>query len=96
MSQNFFDKTKAHFEKAAAISKLDPEALTQLSHTKSVLEVSIPLRMDNGCLNILKGYRVHHSNIRGPGKGGIRFHPSVSLDEVKALAFLMTLKKLRN
>ena len=59
---------------------------------KAVLQVSIPVRMDDGSLRVFKGYRVRHNNHRGPTKGGIRYHPNVSLDEVKALAFWMTCK----
>ncbi|MAZ77630.1 MAG: glutamate dehydrogenase [Legionellaceae bacterium] len=57
-----------------------------------MLEFTVPVRMDNGSLAFFHGYRVQHSNIRGPGKGGIRFHPQVDLDEVKSLAFWMTMK----
>src|SRR6201993_5293629 len=57
-----------------------------------VLEVSVPVRMDNGTHAMYTGYRVQHNMSRGPGKGGIRFHPAVTLDEVKALAMWMTWK----
>ena len=63
-----------------------------LKTPKRVLEVSIPVRMDDGSLRVFNGYRVQHNDIRGPFKGGIRFHPNVDLDEVKALAFWMTFK----
>lgn len=56
------------------------------------MEVSVPLRRDNGSIEIYKGFRVQHSTTRGPCKGGVRFHPLVDLDETKALAMLMTLK----
>ncbi|WP_131782870.1 Glu/Leu/Phe/Val family dehydrogenase [Legionella gresilensis] len=77
---------------AATFAKLDPEAVEKLKHAKACLEVSIPVRMDDGRLKIFKGYRVHHNDIRGPTKGGIRFHPGVNLAEVKTLAFWMTIK----
>ena len=54
--------------------------------------VSVPVKMDDGRVEVFEGYRVQHNTERGPAKGGIRFHPDVSLDEVKALAMLMTWK----
>jgi len=59
---------------------------------KRVLEVSMPTKMDNGQVKVFTGYRVQHNVSRGPGKGGIRYHPNVTLDEVKALAMWMTWK----
>ena len=67
-------------------------SLNVLRHPQSALEVSIPLRRDDGSLEVFTGYRVRHNSSRGPTKGGIRFHPGVSLDEVKALSFWMTFK----
>jgi glutamate dehydrogenase/leucine dehydrogenase len=63
-----------------------------LKHPNRVSEVSIPVKMDSGETKIFTGYRVQHSNARGPYKGGIRFHPQVDLNEVKSLAFWMTIK----
>lgn len=63
-----------------------------LQQPKRVIEVSIPVKMDNGSLKIFTGFRVQHNDIRGPFKGGLRFHPDVNLDEVQALAFWMTIK----
>jgi len=57
-----------------------------------VLEVSIPVRMDDGHIEVFRGYRVQHSSVRGPCKGGIRYHQAVTVDEVKVLAGWMTLK----
>ncbi len=71
---------------------IDQEAVERLKHPKQSLQVSIPVRMDDGTLRIFTGYRVHHDDTRGPTKGGIRFHPDVDLEEVKALAFWMTFK----
>ncbi len=79
-------------DKAFEYAQIDPEALEKLKHTKAILEVSIPVRMDDGTLRVFTGYRVRHDNTRGPTKGGIRYHPDVDLDEVKALAFWMTCK----
>jgi glutamate dehydrogenase/leucine dehydrogenase len=72
--------------------KLDPNLHEVLKHPMRSLEVSIPVRMDNGTIRVFTGYRVQHSMARGPAKGGVRFHQNVTLDEVKALAMWMTWK----
>ena len=64
----------------------------KLRHCKRELTVNFPVRMDDGTVRIFTGYRIEHNNDRGPGKGGIRYHPEVTLDETKALAAWMTLK----
>ena len=92
MQNSLFDQAIARLDKAARFAKIAPETIEKLKLPKSSLEVSIPVRMDDGSLQIFTGYRVHHNNLRGPTKGGIRFHPQVSLDEVKSLAFWMTIK----
>ncbi|MDP3267520.1 MAG: Glu/Leu/Phe/Val dehydrogenase [Legionella sp.] len=92
MSHNLFTEALSRLDKAAAYVNIDPEAVEKLKHTEACLEVSIPIRMDDGCLQIFTGYRVHHNDIRGPAKGGIRFHPDVNLAEIKTLAFWMTIK----
>jgi len=79
-------------DSAATYAEIDGEALEKLSHPKSILQVSIPVRMDDGSLRVFQGYRVRYDDTRGPTKGGIRFHPNVNLSEVKALAFWMTCK----
>ena len=63
-----------------------------LKEPQRVLEVSIPVKMDDGTIKTFKGYRAQHNNAVGPYKGGIRFHQDVDLDEVKALSILMTFK----
>ena len=78
--------------KTAAIMKLKHDELEILRKPDRVIEVSLPVLMDDGHIKVFDGYRVQYNNIRGPYKGGIRFHPKVSLDEVKALAFWMTIK----
>src|SRR5580698_4309748 len=92
MSGEIYQQALARLDKTADYTTIDPEAVEKLRHTKASLEVSIPVRMDDGSLRIFTGYRVHHNDLRGPTKGGIRFHPQVNLDEVKSLAFWMTIK----
>jgi len=82
----------SQLDQAARIMNLDPNVLEVLRHPKRTLEVAVPVRMDDGRVHVFTGYRVHHNTARGPSKGGIRYHPSVSLDEVKALAMWMTWK----
>jgi glutamate dehydrogenase (NADP+) len=92
MTGEIYKQALSRLDKAAGFAKIDREAVEKLKHPKACLEVSIPVRMDDGSLRIFTGYRVHHNDMRGPTKGGIRFHPNVSLDEVKSLAFWMTIK----
>jgi glutamate dehydrogenase (NAD(P)+) len=80
------------FDIAAEYLKLDVGLRSVLRTPKRVLEVSIPTKMDNGQIKVFTGYRVQHNVARGPAKGGIRYHPAVTLDEVKALAAWMTWK----
>lgn len=87
-----YEQALSRLDQAARFASLDQEAVEKLKHPKACLQVSIPVRMDSGRLKIFTGFRVHHNDLRGPTKGGIRFHPQVSLDEVKSLAFWMTIK----
>lgn len=80
------------FEQAAEVLRLDPGMADFLRHTKRELTVNFPVKMDDGSLHMFTGYRVHHNAVRGPTKGGIRFHPMVNLNEVRALAMWMTWK----
>ncbi len=89
---NPFRIAQIQFDMAAEFLKLDPGLRQILRTPKRMLEVSIPTKMDNGQVKVLTGYRVQHNISRGPGKGGIRYHPNVTLDEVKALATWMTWK----
>ena len=79
-------------EQALKHVKISEDAIARLQHPKTSLSVSIPVRMDNGSLKVFSGYRVLYDDTRGPGKGGVRYHPGVSLDEVQSLAFWMTFK----
>ncbi len=89
---NPFESAKKKLDIAANVIDLDENTLKYLKKVERSLIVSIPVVMDNGSLQIFEGYRVHHSTLRGPGKGGLRYSPDVTLDEIKALAFLMTFK----
>ena len=84
--------SQIQFDIAAEYLKLDAGLRQILRTPKRVLEVSIPTKMDNGQIKVFTGYRVQHNVARGPAKGGIRYHPSVTLDEVKALAMWMAWK----
>jgi glutamate dehydrogenase (NAD(P)+) len=77
---------------AAKLADLDPDIHRILRTPERVLEVAVPVRMDDGTIEVFTGWRVHHDTTRGPGKGGIRFHPDVDADEVKSLAAAMTFK----
>ena len=89
---NPFHFARRQFERAADHLGLDPGTREVLGNPKRQLIVSIPVKMDDGAIHVFKGYRVQHSIARGPSKGGIRYHPGVTLDEVKALAMWMTWK----
>src|SRR5438309_9899864 len=80
------------FNVAARIIKLEPGVWNILTHPKRQVIVSCPVQMDNGEIEVFTGYRVQYNLTLGPAKGGIRFHPEVSLDEVTALAAWMTWK----
>ena len=91
-AQDVFGDAIRKLDHAAEHITMDPEALEKLKHPKAALQVSVPVRMDDGSLRIFEGYRVRYDDTRGPAKGGIRYHPQVDLNEVKALALWMTLK----
>src|SRR5450631_3826784 len=89
---NPYDVALAQLDKAARVAGISPAVREILSQPKNEIIVNFPVRMDSGEYKMFKGYRVQHSNILGPYKGGIRYHEQVSLDEVKALASWMTYK----
>jgi glutamate dehydrogenase/leucine dehydrogenase len=89
---NPFEIAKRQFDIAADYLELEESMRRVLKHTKRQLIVSIPVKMDSGRVEVFEGYRVQHNIARGPCKGGIRYHPGVTLDEVKALASWMTWK----
>ncbi len=92
VDEAIFADALRRLDRAAEFADMDAEALQRLRHPKAVLDVSIPVRMDDGSLRVFQGYRVRYDDTRGPTKGGIRFHPGVHPGEVKALAFWMTCK----
>jgi len=89
---NPFEIAKQQFDRAADYLELEESMRQVLRSAKRQLIVSIPVKMDGGETKVFEGYRVQHNIARGPAKGGIRYHPNVTLDEVKALASWMTWK----
>jgi len=89
---NVYQNAEARFEEAAKQLGLEQGVYKYLKYPDKEVTLYIPVGMDNGTLEVFTGYRVLHSTVRGPGKGGIRFAPDVSLDEVRALAAWMTWK----
>jgi glutamate dehydrogenase (NAD(P)+) len=79
-------------DRAAARLHLDPGVAEKIKQTRRELTVHLPVKMDDGSIKMFTGYRIQHNTTRGPAKGGIRYHPDVDLDEVKALAMWMTWK----
>ena len=92
MSSSAWSAVLDRIDDAASIAGVDPGVHARLRQPERVLEVSVPVRMDDGSLEVFTGWRVHHNTVRGPGKGGIRFHQDVDAEEVTALAAQMTLK----
>jgi glutamate dehydrogenase (NAD(P)+) len=89
---NPLDMVMAQMDKAARHLRCDPNMIEKLKHAERSLIVAVPVMMDDGTLKVFKGFRVQYNTVRGPAKGGIRFHPIVDLDEVTALAAWMTWK----
>jgi glutamate dehydrogenase (NADP+) len=91
-SLSLLSDASKRLEKAIKYVSISEDATERLKYPKASLSVSIPVRMDNGSLRIFQGYRVRYDDTRGPGKGGVRYHPNVNMDEVQSLAFWMTFK----
>lgn len=89
---NPFDNVLQIIDQAAAILGYQESEYEILKHPERELKVSMPVRMDDGCVKVFEGFRVQHSTVRGPAKGGIRYHHEVNIDEVKALAAWMSFK----
>jgi len=92
MEKSFYENVLDQIDNIANIIKLDPGIFKIIRQPERELTVAIPIERENGNIDVFTGFRVQHSSARGPCKGGIRYHPSTNLDEVKALATLMTLK----
>jgi glutamate dehydrogenase (NAD(P)+) len=92
LRENPYDLAKHQLRKVAQAFGIDENLVDVLSHCKKAVTVSIPTRMDDGSVRVYEGYRVTHNIARGPSKGGIRYHPEVTLDEVRSLAMWMTWK----
>jgi glutamate dehydrogenase (NAD(P)+) len=92
MEYNPYENMLMVLETAARKLELQPNDYETFKYPERELKVSIPVKMDNGTIKVFEGYRVQHSSSRGPCKGGIRYHPEVDMDEVKALAGWMSLK----
>src|SRR5207248_3322166 len=92
LRENPYDIAKEQLRRVAELFGVDPNLVNVLQECKKAVVVSVPVTMDDGTIHALEGYRVTHNIARGPSKGGIRYHPDVELDEVKALAMWMTWK----
>jgi glutamate dehydrogenase/leucine dehydrogenase len=92
IEKNAYEVALENFDLAANALELENNVRAMIKYPERVLTVSVPVRMDDGKVLRFEGFRVQHSTTRGPAKGGIRFHPSVTVDEVKALATWMTWK----
>jgi len=92
VEKNAYEAAMENFDLAADALELDDNVRNMIKSPERVLTVHLPVRMDNGKIHCFQGHRVQHSTARGPAKGGIRYHPNVTLDEVKALATWMTWK----
>ena len=89
---NIWTQSLAQLSKIAGMLKIEEGMLKYLSVPRKVQQVAVPVMLDAGSIEVFSGYRVIHSTNRGPAKGGIRYHPAVDIDEIKALALLMSLK----
>jgi glutamate dehydrogenase (NAD(P)+) len=92
LRENPYEIAKEQLRRVAELFAIDPNLVNVLQECKKALVVSVPVTMDDGTIHAFEGYRVTHNIARGPSKGGIRYHPDVTLDEVKALAMWMTWK----
>ncbi len=92
MTDSLLADAGQRLERALKYATISEDAVESLKYPQMSLTVSIPVRMDDGSLKVFQGYRVRYDDTRGPGKGGVRYHPHVTLDEVQSLAFWMTFK----
>ncbi len=92
MTKSMLADASQRLEQALKYAAISEDAIESLKFPQTSLSVSIPVRMDDGSLKVFQGYRVRYDDTRGPGKGGVRYHPNVTMDEVQSLAFWMTFK----
>jgi len=92
MTKSLLADASQRLEQALKFASISEDAIESLKFPRTSLTVSIPVRMDDGSLKVFQGYRVRYDDTRGPGKGGVRYHPNVTMDEVQSLAFWMTFK----
>jgi glutamate dehydrogenase (NAD(P)+) len=92
LRENPFEIAREQLRRVATTFEIDSNLVSVLGNCKKAVEVSVPVGMDDGSTRVFQGYRVTHNIARGPSKGGIRYHPDVTVDEVKALAMWMTWK----
>jgi len=92
LRENPYELAREQLRRVATTFEIDPNLVEVLGRCKKAIEVSIPVAMDDGSTQVFIGYRVTHNIARGPSKGGIRYHPDVTVDEVRALAMWMTWK----
>lgn len=90
--QTPFDNAMQQLKNVSDVIDIDDNVLALLQKPQRIHEIAIPVKMDSGKLEVFRGYRVQYNNARGPYKGGIRFHPAVDIDEIKALSFWMAIK----
>jgi glutamate dehydrogenase (NAD(P)+) len=86
LRENPFELAQEQLRRVGDVFKIDPNLIEVLKECKKAVVVSVPVVMDDGNVRTFQGYRVTHNIARGPSKGGIRYHPDVTLDEVKSLA----------
>ena len=92
MTMNAYENALRQFDEAVHVMGLTPNQVAMIREPRKVIELKLPVRMDDGSIQVFQAFRVQHSLVRGPAKGGVRFHQDVTRDEVKALAFWMTMK----
>ena len=92
LRENPFEIAREQLRRVAEVFEIEQNLVNVLQECKKAVEVSVPVAMDDGSTEVFTGYRVVHNIARGPSKGGLRYHPDVTLDEVKALAMWMTWK----
>jgi glutamate dehydrogenase len=90
LRENPYDIARRQLRRVGETFGIDRNLINVLERCKKTVEVSVPVSLDDGTVGVFEGYRVTHNIARGPSKGGIRYHPNVTRDEVKALAMWMT------